>query len=364
MATPPLYKRSFAEENNQMGRKRKRDTSSKSTFAQNPFAAPRSNARSGQGKSAVANRGPLTAFAACLVLLVILAFQPALEGAFRRAAQMVWPGGSAWSAPSSDMEFGFVNLDDNRYIYDNSHVTQGLTRDSIAWAFTSLEYDNWHPLTWLSHMTDVQIFGPEGIQHPWGHHLTSVLLHAANVLVLFMALRRMTSALWPSFLVAILFGIHPLRAESVAWLSERKDVLSGLFCFLALWAYAAYADCARSWVRYARYGLVVVLFALGLMAKPMLVTLPVLLLLLDYWPLGRVRLPSPLAPLPEDEGSKRAVPRPKTQDLTPTTRSTGCSEDSNLLWLVLEKLPLVVLALASSAVTMVAQKGVCSSSTP
>ena len=162
-----------------------------------------------------------------------------------------------------------------------------MTRDSITWAFTSLEYDNWHPLTWLSHMLDRQIFGPESLQRPWGYHLTSILIHAINVLVLFLALRRMTSALWPSLLVAVLFGLHPLRAESVAWISERKDVLSGLFFLLTLWAYAAYAHHSRSW---ARYGLVIVLFIVGLTAKPMLVTLPVLLLLLDYWPLGRLPL--------------------------------------------------------------------------
>ena len=159
--------------------------------------------------------------AVCMVLLVstLLAFRPAM-----------------------DKDFVFVNLDDNRYVYDNDHVKQGLTRESIAWAFASLDYDNWHPLTWLSHMLDRQIFGPESLQHPWGCHLTNILIHAVNVLVLFMALRRMTSALWPSLLVAVLFGIHPLRAESVAWISERKDVLSGLFFLLTLWAYAGLCE--------------------------------------------------------------------------------------------------------------------------
>ena len=140
---------------------------------------------------------------------------------------------------------------------------------------------NWHPLTWISHMLDWQMYGS------WagGHHLTSVLLHAATAILLFLAFRRMTGRLGCSALVAVLFAIHPLRAESVAWVAERKDVLSGFFFALTLWAYAGYARSAFSWRRYA---LVVGWFALGLMAKPMLVTLPLVLLLLDYWPLRRV----------------------------------------------------------------------------
>ncbi len=246
--------------------------------------------------------------AVCLALLLgaILAFRPAL-----------------------DKDFSFVNLDDNRYVYDNGHVIQGLTRDSMTWAFESLEYDNWHPLTWLSLMLDREIFGPESLRYPWGFHRTNILIHAINVLVLFLALRRMTSALWPSLLVAVLFGLHPLRAESVAWISERKDVLSGLFFLLTLWAYAAYADHSRSW---ARYCLVIVLFIFGLMAKPMLVTLPVLLILLDYWPLGRLRLDWQQAPPAESRGPSR-------------------------LRILLEKAPLIVLALASCVVTMIAQRG-------
>ena len=184
-------------------------------------------------------------------------------------------------------------------------------------------------------MLDRQIFGPESLQRPWGYHLTNILIHAVNVLVLFLALRRMTSAFWPSLLVAVLFGLHPLRAESVAWISERKDVLSGLFFLLTLWAYAAYAKHSRSWVR---YGLVILLFSVGLMAKPMLVTLPVLLLLLDYWPLGRLR-----------PGGAGCQPARNTADWQ--------SARPSLMRILLEKAPLVVLAAASSVVTMIAQRG-------
>lgn len=244
--------------------------------------------------------------------------------------------------PALNRDFDFVNLDDNRYVYDNEHVIQGLTLDSVAWAFTSRDVDNWHPLTWLSHMLDRQIFGPESVQEHgskvWGCHLTSVLIHAVNVLVLFMALRRMTSAPWPSMLVAVLFGLHPLRAESVAWISERKDVLSGLFFLLALWAYAAYTDHSRSWVR---YGLVIVLFLVGLMAKPMLVTLPVLLVLLDFWPLGRWR----------GAGGHHVHTVGGRGE-----RRRG-EQIASIGQLVLEKLPLLALALASSIVTVVAQRG-------
>ena len=173
----------------------------------------------------------------------------------------------------------FVNFDDNTYVYENPKVVAGLTRSGIIWAFTHFHSSNWHPLTWLSHMLDCQLYGLA----PGGHHITSVLLHAANTVLVFAVLVRLTKASWPSAIVAALFGLHPLRVESVAWVAERKDVLSGLFCLLTLWAYAEHAT--RPSPR--RLGLVALLFAAGLMAKPMLVTLPLLLLLLDYWPLRR-----------------------------------------------------------------------------
>ena len=175
----------------------------------------------------------------------------------------------------------FVNFDDDDYVYDNPHVRAGLTSEGIAWAVNAYDAFNWHPLTWLSHELDCQLYGLK----PAGHHLTNVLLHAAAAILLFLALRRMTAALWPSAWVAAVFAVHPLRVESVAWVAERKDVLSGLFFMLTLWFYALYAERPKSG---GRYLLVMASLALGLAAKPMLVTLPFVLLLLDYWPLGRM----------------------------------------------------------------------------
>jgi tetratricopeptide (TPR) repeat protein len=205
----------------------------------------------------------------------------------------------------------FVDFDDSEYVYDNPVVARGLTRQGIVWAFTRAYAANWHPLTWLSHMLDCQLYG----LHPGGHHLSNVLLHTATVIALFLVLRQMTGAFWRSAFVAAVFAIHPLRVESVAWVAERKDLLSGLFFMLTIGAYVRYAR--RPW-SLARYGLVVLLFAMGLMCKPMLVTLPLVLLLLDYWPLQRV-------------------------------------ERGKLSGLVLEKLPLLALSAASCVATVVAQ---------
>jgi tetratricopeptide (TPR) repeat protein len=176
--------------------------------------------------------------------------------------------------------FDFINYDDNAYIYENPHVFDGLTRDGIVWAFTAAHSYNWHPLTWLSHMLDCQLFGPK----PGRMHLVNVLLHLANTLLLFALLKKMTGSLWPSTFVAAAFALHPMHVESVAWIAERKDVLSTLFLLLTLAAYVSYVRCRGT----SRYLLTVLLFALGLMAKPMLVTLPFVMLLLDYWPLGRI----------------------------------------------------------------------------
>lgn len=197
------------------------------------------------------------------------------------------------------IENDFVNLDDPSYVTENPHVVTGLGPANLGWAFTSIEKANWHPLTWLSHMADAQIFGID----PRGHHLTSVLLHGVNCVLLFLLLLRVTGARWRSALVAALFAVHPLHVESVAWVAERKDVLSTLFLLLTILAYAAYVRRPGPW----RYTLTLILFALGLMAKPMLVTLPCLLLLLDYWPLGRFH-PHPAFghPLPTNgRGSSR-----------------------------------------------------------
>jgi tetratricopeptide (TPR) repeat protein len=187
--------------------------------------------------------------------------------------------------------FDFVNFDDPEYVTANQHVRTGITAANVAWAFTSGEAANWFPLTRLSHMLDCQMFG---LRSGW-HHLTNVLLHALAVLLLFAFLNRSTGRRWPSAWVALLFALHPLHVESVAWVAERKDSLSAFFGLLALWSYVRYVE--RPALR--RYLLVVLTFGLGLMAKPMLVTLPFLLLLVDVWPLGRVsgRPWSRIAPL-------------------------------------------------------------------
>ena len=175
--------------------------------------------------------------------------------------------------------FDFVLYDDPDYVTQNSVVREGVTSGGVVWALTAMHASNWHPLTWMSHMLDYQLFGANA----GGHHLTNVLLHVLNTLALFVLLRRLTTETWPSAFVAALFAVHPLHVESVAWVAERKDVLSTLFFLLATLAYVGFVRKGGA----ARYAGVAILFALGLMAKPMLVTLPLVLLLLDYWPLRR-----------------------------------------------------------------------------
>jgi Flp pilus assembly protein TadD len=174
----------------------------------------------------------------------------------------------------------FIEFDDDRYVFENHRVQTGLTWEGVRWALTATDVSNWHPLTWVSHMLDGQLYGSS----PRGHHLTNLAFHIANAILLFLLLNRMTRALWRSAFVAALFALHPLHVESVAWVSERKDVLSTLFWWLSLWLYVDYAESPRLW----RYLLALLAFALGLMAKSMLVTLPFTLLLLDYWPLRRL----------------------------------------------------------------------------
>jgi tetratricopeptide (TPR) repeat protein len=175
--------------------------------------------------------------------------------------------------------FDFVNCDDTIYVYENPHVLNGLTAANVIWAFTTGFAEFWHPLTWLSLMLDCQLFGANA----GGIHLVNLLFHIANTLLLFMVLKKMTGALWQSAFVAALFALHPLHVESVAWIAERKDVLSTFFWILAMWAYLRYVKQPNI----IRYLLTLLIFALGLMAKPMLVTLPFVFLLLDYWPLER-----------------------------------------------------------------------------
>ncbi len=175
---------------------------------------------------------------------------------------------------------GFVDFDDNFYITGNRWVLAGLTAGSVKWALTAAYQSTWQPMVWLSYMADQQIYG----QNPMGFHLTNLLLHLANVLLLFLILMRMTGSVWRSAFVAALFAVHPLRVESVAWIAERKDVLSGLFWMLSMGAYVLYKE-KLGWKRYVP---ICVFMALGLMAKPTLVTLPLAFLALDYWPLGRL----------------------------------------------------------------------------
>ena len=177
--------------------------------------------------------------------------------------------------------FGFINYDDPLYVTDNPIVQRGFTWEGIRWAFTALAAANWHPLTWLSHMLDVSLFGLD----PGFHHLVNLLFHLLNTALLFFALKAMTGACWRSAFVAALFALHPLHVESVAWIAERKDVLSTFFGLLAIGAYCRYAQ-RPGWRKFLP---VAIFFSLGLMAKPMLVTLPLVLLLMDFWPLGRLK---------------------------------------------------------------------------
>jgi tetratricopeptide (TPR) repeat protein len=231
--------------------------------------------------------------------------------------------------------FQFINIDDNVYVVGNEHVQQGLNWHSAKWAVTSLEAANWHPVTWLSHLLDVSLFG----LNPHGHHATSLLIHTLNVVLLFLWLRRMTGALWKSAIVAAIFAVHPLGLESVAWIAERKNVLSTLFMLLALWAYVGYVRKPGL----LRYLLVALWFALGLMAKPMIVTLPFVLLLLDYWPLRRLGFGGV-------ESSGQEVGGDPVTDHPPES-----STHNSPLYRCLEKIPLLILAIGSSVMTMKAQ---------
>jgi len=226
------------------------------------------------------------------------------------------------------LRYEFVNYDDDAYVYDNPAVTGGLTFRGIGAAFTHRSAENWDPLTTISHMLDCQLYGLKA----GGHHLTNVLLHAATAILLFLVLRRMTGAIWRSAFVAAVFAIHPLRVESVAWVTERKDVLSGLFFMLTLWAYVRYV---RQPQLLRRYLLVMLCFVLGLMSKAMLVTLPFVLLLLDYWPLKRFTVP--------ELAGGRAEPVERLKNLSLPGR------------LILEKIPLLMLSLVSCVVAIIAQ---------
>jgi len=243
-----------------------------------------------------------------------------------------------WLVFGQTLSHEFVNFDDHVYVYENPVITGGLTLPGIIWAFTHSHARNWHPLTTISHMLDCQLFG----LNAGGHHFTNVFLHTIAVVLLFLVLRQMTGgpsrtgSVWPSAFVAALFAIHPLHVESVAWISERKDVLSGVFFILTLGAYARYAR--RPSV--ARYIMMSILFACGLMSKPMLVTVPFVLLLLDHWPLGRGRGM-------EISGERSEVRR---------ERSVVSGRWSVVRGLVVEKIPLLALSAASCLATLLGQR--------
>ncbi|MFZ1917834.1 MAG: tetratricopeptide repeat protein [Terriglobales bacterium] len=221
---------------------------------------------------------------------------------------------------------GFLNFDDGTYITTNPHIKAGLTAQTVKWAFTTFEGAHYHPLTWLTHALDCQLFGLD----PAAHHEVNVLLHAANAVLLFLLLQAATGFPWRSLFVAALFALHPINVESVAWAAERKNVLSMLFCLLATHAYIAYVRQPKL----SRYALVALLFAMGLLSKSQIVTLPFLFLLFDYWPLHR------LGGAPAET---RALNR-------------GAPPRASLGWLVLEKLPLLALSAAIAVVTMKSQK--------
>src|SRR6266480_3512562 len=226
------------------------------------------------------------------------------------------------------IRYDFVNFDDDLYVYNAPAIQTGLTVKRIALAFTSPHARNWHPLATISHMLDCQLYGLKA----GGHHATNIVLHTIAVLLLFRVLREMTGAVWKSVVVAALFAVHPLHVESVAWVSERKDVLSAVFFLLMLDAYVRYARAASI----TRYLAVAVLFAAGLMSKPMLVTAPVILLLLDYWPLRRFK--------------KHSSTTGKGKILK------SANQGRVIRHLFLEKIPLLVLSAGSCVITFVLQK--------
>ena len=246
----------------------------------------------------------------------------------------------------------FVNYDDRLYVTENPTVQQGLTLEGAAWAFGTTHASNWHPMVWFSHMADCSMFG----LFPGGHHLISMLFHVANTVLLFLLLKRLTGAVWRSGLVAALFALHPLHVESVAWVAERKDVLSTLFWILTVWAYLRYVERPGP----GRYWLTVLALALGLMTKPMLVTLPCVLLLLDFWPLGRLGFEN-CAPASLFQPSRRDLPAVCPQ---PGVETPGYSRfippgqkwvNSRPFRLIVEKVPFFTLSAASCMVTVWAQ---------
>ena len=223
--------------------------------------------------------------------------------------------------------FDFVGYDDQEYVTENIQVQKGLTVEGIIWAFTAFHSANWHPLTWLSHMLDCELYG----LNPMGHHWTNLIIHMANTILLFLVLKLMTGAIWRSAFVAALFALHPLHVESVAWVSERKDVLSTFFGLLMIVAYYRHFKMSNL----KNYLLVIIFFCLGLMAKPMIITFPFVLLLLDFWPLKRFQFENHC--LSQCDGKTRCYFK-------------GSSR------LILEKIPLFIPVVISCVLTFLAQQ--------
>jgi protein O-mannosyl-transferase len=255
---------------------------------------------------------------------------------------------------------GFINFDDDKYVYENAYVQSGLNANSIGQAFSSKLVEksgNWHPVTWLSLMLDYSIFG----LNPFGYHLINLLFHVMNTLLLFLILHRMTKSLWQSAFVACLFAIHPLHVESVAWIAERKDVLSTFFWMLTMGAYSYYVEHPG----FRRYFFVLLFFILGLMAKPMLVTLPFVLLLLDYWPLQRFQELKPDHKIPTEVftsvASDKQKKKSKKKNAVKETLEVKKPADPEYKWsliypLLWRKVPLFALAILSSIITYIAQQ--------
>ena len=244
---------------------------------------------------------------------------PRKEPGWQTVCVCVFLALAVWAVFGQTAGFGFVNLDDNLYVYENPKLASGLSLDGIAYTFSHAECFLYHPLTMISLELDYQFHG----LHAGGYHLTNVRIHTASVILLFLILRQMTGALWRSAFVAAVFAIHPLRVESVAWVTERKDVLATFFFILTLWAYVRHAE--KCIIHYSlftiHYSLALFFFVLGLLCKPMAVTLPFVLLLLDYWPLNRFAQPTPSRPF--------GIPKR----------------------LILEKIPLMTLAAVACGVT-------------
>ncbi len=271
----------------------------------------------------------------------------------------------------------FINFDDPGYVGENKVVQEGLLHDgpegrfsNILWAFRTTSEFNWHPLTWLSYMLDHDVyawylnaFPNQGLiaGQAGGFHLTSVLLHVATSMLLFLVMWRLTKIRWASAVVAALFALHPQHTESVAWIAERKDVLSGFFWVLTMGVYALYVE-RRDWTRFIFYGLVLLCAALGLMTKPMAVTLPFALLLLDFWPLRRLSFGGPELPAVDDDPASRPRPRKGGEvefpeiDGAPPEETEGFLAMPAWVWVLLEKVPLFVMIVASSIVTYFVQK--------